>query len=100
MRPRRIDTNQRAVAEAFLNLGCSVFSTAPLGRGFPDLAVGVGGHTILVEVKDGSKPRRQRDLTTPQQKFRDNWRGSVFYVESVTEVPGIVNAYRRQMEKL
>lgn len=73
---RRVDDNQTAVVETLRRLGCSVFSVASVGRGCPDLLVGVGGRTHLVEVKDGSKAPSARRLTPLEEQFARTWRGA------------------------
>jgi hypothetical protein len=55
-----------------------------VGKGFPDLAVGKFGHTVLVE--NGSKPPSKRRLTEDEEAFWREWRGSVILVESVAHV--------------
>jgi len=98
-RAARTDRNHSEIVAAFRKMGCSVLSLARLGGGIPDLLVSVGvfgyGDTFLIEVKDGSKSPSRRKLTEDQQHFKDNWRGQLFYVDSVKDVPIIVNAMRR-----
>ena len=48
---RKVDANQPQIVAAFEKLGCRVFDSSGLGRGFPDLVVQRGKVTILVEVK-------------------------------------------------
>jgi hypothetical protein len=69
----------------FEMLGASVFSTAAMGGGFPDLVLGVRGDNYLVEVKDGDKSPSRRRRTEAQEKFRDGWRGSIYLVESMEQ---------------
>lgn len=54
MRARRVDANHAEIVEAYRRLGCSARSTAPLGDGFPDIAVGYGGLTALPEARNVS----------------------------------------------
>jgi Holliday junction resolvase len=67
--PKRRDANQRKIVQVLRKLGASVVITADVGRGFPDLVVGYGGVTYLVEVKNRSTLRRS------QRAFREQWRG-------------------------
>jgi hypothetical protein len=53
-----------------------VASIASVGRGVPDLVVGIAGVTDLVEVKDGSKAPSARALTEHEDNFIRAWRGS------------------------
>ena len=93
-RAPRIDANHAAVASAFRAMGCSVLSLAAVGKGCPDLVIGVAGRNLLCEVKDGLKSPSRRRLTPKQAEFKASWRGSVLYVDDVGDVPTIVNAMR------
>lgn len=98
-RRAKVDANQQVVVEAFRKLGCSVISLAPIGRGCPDLAVGVAGKNLLVEVKDGAKSPSRRKLTEDQETFKQAWRGAILYVENADDVIAIVNAMRRSVPR-
>lgn len=82
----KTDANHGAIVAAFRKLGCSVLSLAALGNGAPDLCVGWGGLSILVEVKDGSKPPSARQLTADQKRFLDDWKGGLRLVDSLDAV--------------
>lgn len=69
-RAAKIDANQPEVVDHLRRAGWSVHVTAPLGDGFPDLAVACGRFTALVEVKDGNKR-----LTQAEQDFQEAWTG-------------------------
>ena len=43
--------------------------TGGAGDGFPDLVVGIVGHNLLMEVKDGTKPPSAQKLTAEQAIF-------------------------------
>ena len=73
----KVDSNQKAIMHALRAVhGVSCFSLAGMGRGCPDLLVGIDGLTFLVEVKDGAKPLSAQSLTKDQVKFIANWTGS------------------------
>lgn len=74
------DSNHRVVADAFARAGCSVLELTQVGAGCPDLCIGIGGRTFLVEVKDGSKPPSRRALRKTQVDFIASWRGSPIHV--------------------
>jgi Holliday junction resolvase len=83
-RAAKRDDNEREIIDALENLGASVQQLS--GSGIPDLLIGIQGKTILFEVKDGSKPRSERQLTPDQVKWHQDWRGSpVRVVETVDE---------------
>jgi hypothetical protein len=81
----RTDANQQQIIDALRECGCSVFDTSSLGNGFPDLAVARHGVNYLLEVKDGTKSPSRRKLTPDEERFRSNWRGTVFTVESIQD---------------
>ena len=80
---KRVDSNHSLVVKTLRELGCSVFDTSSIGRGFPDLVVSKGA-TALVEVK--------RDATAPytksQLEFLKNWQGTVCRIH---DVQGAIN---------
>ena len=86
-RAAKTDSNQVDVVEALRAAGCRVQSLASVGEGVPDLLVGVPGlkTLMLIEVKDGSKPPSDRNLTAKQKLWHDAWQGFPVYV--VTSVP-------------
>lgn len=88
----RTDANHAEIVAALRALGCSVVSTAGVGDGFPDLAVGYRGETYLVEVKDGSKPPSARLLTADEASFFASWRGAAVVIESVDEAQAFIRS--------
>lgn len=73
----RLDATQREVVEALRAAGCSVYSLAALGGGVPDLLVGAGGSTWLIEVKSAKAVRRKpREATPAQELWAARWRGA------------------------
>ncbi len=86
MRGKRIDANQNEVVRHLRKLGFSVAITSMVGNGFPDLIVSNYAHTLLVELKDGSKPPSARALTSDEQKFHDTWKGNLIVAESLTDI--------------
>lgn len=91
-RAARVDDNQAAIVEALRAAGCSVLSIASIGAGAPDLAVGRGGKTYFLEVKDGGKPPSARRLTADELKFHGSWVGHITVVKSVAEALAAVGA--------
>ena len=82
----RKDGNHKEIIQAFRDLGASVFDTASLGSGFPDIVIGMKGSNVLVEIKDGSLPPSKRKLTPDEIKFHELWRGKVVIINNVDEV--------------
>ena len=83
----KVDANQDAIVEAYRGLGCTVTSLAGLGRGVPDLLVGLKGRLALVEVK---QPKGK--LQPLQEEFRKVW--PVRIVRSTEDVIAHVQALR------
>ena len=89
----KTDANQAAVVDALRRIGCSVRSTASIGAGFPDLAVGYRGQNFLLEVKDGAKAPSARKLTDEEKRFALEWRGHYVVVTSANDAIAIVTAW-------
>ena len=92
MRARKIDANQNEIVKKLRKHGCSVAVTSALGHGFPDLLVGYNGVNYLIELKDGSKPPSQRNLTPLECEFISTWRGLISVCidfESIIKLCGI-----------
>ena len=86
----KVDANQGEIVLALRRLGCTVMSIASVGRGCPDLVVGVRGKNVLLEVKDGRRPPSERKLTEAEREWIDAWRGQVNVVESVDDAIEVV----------
>lgn len=65
--------------------GYSVFETHHIGGGFPDLVVGYGGITTLVELKTPRALQRGAALEQSQKDFIRDWRGATPLVAESTE---------------
>lgn len=87
----RRDANHTDVVDALRGIGASVVSLADVGDGCPDLLVGFRGVNLLLEVKDGNKPPSARKLTTAEQAFFRDWRGTVHIVFSAADAVETVN---------
>ena len=74
-RAAKIDSNQPEIVAYLRKLGWSVFSTAAIGKGFPDIIAGRPGCCALIEIKDGKKPPSARKLTKDEQIFAEEWTG-------------------------
>lgn len=90
LRAARVDANQAAIVKALRAVGCSVQPLHRVGQGCPDLLVGKGRRNWTIEVKDGSRPYYERELTPDQIEWHTNWRGQVAVVNSVEEALALV----------
>ena len=93
MKAPRTDANQKEIVDALRSVGASVYITAGVHKGFPDLCVGYRKRTWLLEVKDGSKPPSARKLTPAQGEFFASFRGAAAIVHSIEEALEVVVGY-------
>jgi len=91
----RVDKNQKEIVEAFRRFGCSVLHLHTVGHGCPDICVGLNKKSVLVEIKDGSKTKSGKELTADEQKFHNEWKGSLFIVENLGDVIALINGLER-----
>jgi hypothetical protein len=96
MRKRgRIDGNHVEIVQTLRDLGVSVFSTAGVGQGFPDLVCGYHG-THLLELKDGSLSPSRRRLTEDERAWHESWLGEpVEVVKSPAQAAELVEYWDR-----
>lgn len=90
-RAARVDANQREIAAALRQMGCSVTHLHQVGGGVPDLMVGFQNRTYLLEIKnlDG----RGSVLTPEQVEWFLGWCGGpVSVVHDVDEAIAVVCA--------
>ena len=99
-RAARVDDNQKAIVEAFRQLGCSVLHLHSLGQGAGDILVGYGGLCMMCEVKDGSKPPSRRRLTALEDKFHASWTGGIRIVENLDDVAECVKTLREWQQAI
>ena len=95
MRAARVDANQPIIVEALRAFGASVQPLQTVGKGCPDLLVGISGINLAMEVKDGSRPPSERQLTPDQQVWHREWKGSV---SIVTDVESALRAARMMVQ--
>lgn len=99
-RARRIDTNQNEIVQAFRDLKASVLILSSVGKGCPDILVGINGENYLVEIKDGLKFPSQIKLTKDELKFHNEWLGNVTIISSVDEAISFINIIRSLRRKI
>lgn len=87
-RAAKRDANHPEIVAALRDAGCGVVDLAAIGCGVPDLLVCEATHphaSLLMEVKDGTKPPSERKLTKDQTRFHAEWKGRKCVVTSITE---------------
>lgn len=93
-RAAKIDRNQPEIVAALRKVGAQVFSLAGAADGIPDLLVAYRGQSLMLEVKDGTKPPSARQLTDDQIKFHAEWTGGpLFIVNSVGEALAAIGVH-------
>lgn len=85
-RAAKVDGNQTEIVNALRTLGCSVAVTSTVGKGFPDLVVGIAGRTLLVEVK-----MKKGTYTADQLAFVSSWKGNYYTVRTREDCVALVN---------
>lgn len=98
-RAAKVDVNQKEIVSGLRQCGFSVSITSALGDGFVDIVVGKWGLNFLVEIKDGKKPPSAKKLTTDEQKFHKEWKGSVMVGESLEDILNKINLYVKKQRK-
>ena len=96
---KRVDVNQKALTALWRGMGVSVWITSSLGKGAPDVVLGFTDDRgrqvdLLVEIKDGSKPKSARKLTFDEAIFHEKWKGQICIISTEEEAMLIVNAQR------
>jgi hypothetical protein len=86
----KTDRNQREIVAALQAIGASVAITSAVGKGFPDLVVGMRGRNWLLEIKHGALSPSRRKLTPDQIEFKAGWRGHWAVVNSADEAIEVV----------
>lgn len=92
---RKVDANHGAIRDALRGIGVGVVDTSATGYGFADLTCFWRGSTVLVEVKDGTKPPSERRLTPDQivlHKMALDHGVKIPVVESVAEALALFGA--------
>lgn len=96
MRQRaKIDANQPAIVRALRDMGATILYLHQLGKGCPDILVGVRGVNILMEIKDPTKKPSQRRLTPDELEFHSAWRGQKAVIETAEEAVRLVEIETR-----
>jgi len=95
----RTDANHSEIVKAFEALDCSVVDLSAVASkskrniGVPDLLIGVGKRSELVEIKTTTGKESKSQI-----EFSEKWRGSVRYeVRSVADVVEVVMRIRAKI---
>jgi hypothetical protein len=83
---KRVDGNQKEIVHLLREIGVSVLVMSNLGKGAPDLLIGIRDQNFLIELKNGKMALSGQQLTIAEQKFHDEWRGQVCILNSREQV--------------
>ena len=93
---KRVDDNQSKIVKALRDEGWTVTHLHAIGKGCPDLLVGVTRFNVkynfLLEVKDGTKSWK---LTPDQVIWHYNWKGQVAVVTSPEQAVELIKGLIR-----
>ena len=84
----KVDANQNPIVKGLKSIFGPdvVFDLSAVGRGCPDIMIGIRGVNILMEIKtDKGK------LTTDQQIFHRTWDGQAHVVRTLEEAIAVIN---------
>ena len=84
------DRNQKETVEALRKAGFSVQDLRGVGKGFPDLLVGIGNNNYLIEIKDGLKAKLNKD----QVKWHKAWDGQKCVIHNMEELEDFIENVR------
>ena len=74
-RAAKVDSNQEVIVKALRDAGAMVLSLAAMGKGVPDLLIGINGRLALMEIKDGAKVKSKQKPTEAQERWHAAWAG-------------------------
>lgn len=89
---KRIDLNHKSIVEGLRDIGASVLSLAPLGKGAPDIAVGYRGSNTFMEIKNPLMPPSKRRLTDAELEWHAAWNGQVTVITSLEDALRVIGA--------
>lgn len=81
----KVDKNQPEILRCLKKAGISYKPVHQI-KGFCDIIVGFKGENYLFEIKLNKKAK----LTIDEQKFHDNWKGSIYIVTSFNEILDVI----------
>lgn len=99
-RAAKVDENQNSLVSLWRSMGISVAITSASHDGFPDVVLGYGGLTVLVEIKDGNKPPSKRKLTPDQENFHRDFKGAITVIETEKQALELADILRERANKL
>jgi len=88
---KRVDENQSDIVSGLRQLGMMVSDTHEVGKGFPDIVVGIHGLNILLEIKNDKMVPSKQKLTPEETIWHKAWKGQIDIVKNIDEAVEVVN---------
>lgn len=85
--PAKVDANQPEIVDALRRAGATVQHLHTVGHGCPDIAVGYGGRTYLLEIK-----RAGARMTPDEVEWHERWQGHATVVYCVRDALDVIGA--------
>lgn len=79
---RKVDTNHAEIVKFFREKGATVLDLSRVGKGCPDILVGINNRMALVEIKKNDKAK----YTDDQVKFMQGWKGGT--ISRIQDIDG------------
>lgn len=95
-RSARTDDNHDEIVKAFRRLGWSVLDIHQIPNS-ADIIVGKWLHSIVIEIKDGSKPPSKQNLTDGEIVFKSSWNGDYRIIKSIDDVIELDAEYKKKL---
>ncbi|MFC2085212.1 hypothetical protein ACFLS9_09150 [Bacteroidota bacterium] len=83
---KKRDSNQKKIERFLRAVGISYFDTSQIGRGFPDIVIGIRGRNYLFEIKNPEVSKSGQKLTESEEKFHQIWGGQIKIVRTIEDV--------------
>jgi Holliday junction resolvase len=90
----KLDSNQLEIVNALRGRGASVQSLAAIGRGCPDLLIGIHGINIVAEVKAHKAGTVAGEPNPDQARWIAEWRGVAVVIRDLEDVGRVVEMAR------
>lgn len=95
IRHKKKDANHGYLVKFFRACGALVDDVSDLsGLGY-DIIVCYAGETVMVEIKDGSKPPSQRRLTESEEAAKARWGKKFAVIEDEEQAKGLLDSMAR-----
>ncbi len=87
--PKSVDINQPEIVAALRAVGATVQHLHEVGRGCPDILVGLRGKNYVFEIKN---PDQRWSLTVNEQAWFIGWQGQADFIETAEDALQIMGA--------